>query len=511
MDGPSINTTTSPLCYSFASLSTDANYQVPVKKKMDAHTVMYDQNKADALLGVSEYAVFKILDTLKSSSSGPDNIPSWFLKLAAPFLAKPLAHVYSLSLRYSLVPTQWKKAEITPVAKVKFPSNPSEYRPISVTSIISRSLEHHVVTSFMYPAMNNPPEGLTFSDQFAFRPTGSTTAILIALLAKTTELLDNGKMVVLVSLDFSKAFDTVRHSTLFDKLSKLDVRDEIYNWMISYFEDREHCTKFGGLVSENRSINASVVQGSGLGPFAFSTAASDLKPKNNCFSMFKFADDVDMVGAVDHYDLIPGEIQHVEAWAGRNNLVLNKSKTKEIIIRKPRMKQPPPSPTPGITRVSSLKILGVTFQDNLSMQQHVDGLIVEASNMLYAMNILRSHGMPQAQLYEVFRSKILSKFLYAAPSWWGFANQRDIDRINGFLKRSKRQKFYPDSDPLFEELCARADDNLFAEITRNNEHELHRFLPPKKIINYSLRDRKHPYTLPTKDDRNFFNRVLFKL
>ena len=175
------------------------------------------------------------------------------------------------------------------------------------------------------------------------------------------------------------------------------------------------------------------------------------------------------------------------------------------------MKQPPPSPTPGITRVSSLKILGVTFQDNLSMQQHVDGLIVEASNMLYAMNILRSHGMPQAQLYEVFRSKILSKFLYAAPSWWGFANQRDIDRINGFLKRSKWQKFYPDSDPLFEELCARADDNLFAEIARNNEHVLHRFLPPKKIINYSLRDRKHPYTLPTKDDRNFFNRVLFKL
>ena len=125
--------------------------------------------------------------------------------------------------------------------------------------------------------------------------------------------------------------------------------------------------------------------------------------------MFKFADDVDMVGAVDRYDLIPGEIQHVEAWAGRNNLVLNKSKTKEIIIRKPRMKQPPPSPTPGITRVSSLKILGVTFQDNLSMQQHVDGLIVEASNMLYAMNILRSHGMPQAQLYEVFRSKNLVK------------------------------------------------------------------------------------------------------
>ena len=72
-------------------------------------------------------------------------------------------------------------------------------------------------------------------------------------------------------------------------------------------------------------------------------------------------------------------------------------------------------------------------------------------------------------------------------------------------------KFYPDSDPLFEELCARADDNLFAEITRNNEHVLHRFLPPKKIINYSLRDRKHPYTLPTKDDRTFFNRVLFKL
>ena len=112
-----------------------------------------------------------------------------------------------------------------------------------------------------------------------FRPTGSATAALMAVIDTVTELFRSGSVVVLISLDFSKAFDRIRHKTLLDKFDKLDIDDNIYAWLCSYFEDREHSTKFQDQVSNTRTINASVVQGSSIGPGSFSVAASDLKAK----------------------------------------------------------------------------------------------------------------------------------------------------------------------------------------------------------------------------------------
>ena len=88
-----------------------------------------------------------------------------------------------------------------------------------------------------------------------------------------------------------------------------------------------------------------------------------------------------------------------------NNLVLNKSKTKEIIFHNVRSHPLLPPPIDGIIRVDSIKILGVTLQDNLSMNSHVDSLLVDCSNMLCAMKILRSHGMNDEGLHEVFEVK----------------------------------------------------------------------------------------------------------
>ena len=112
---------------------------------------------------------------------------------------------------------------------------------------------------------------------------------------------------------------------------------KIYNWLISYFEGRDHATKFNGQMSNKRCINASVVQGSTGGPFSYSVAASDLKPKNVGFYMFKFADDMDLVTTVDHYGEVPNKLEHIDTWAFENNMILNKNKTKEIIFRNRRM------------------------------------------------------------------------------------------------------------------------------------------------------------------------------
>ena len=91
----------------------------------------------------------------------------------------------------------------------------------------------------------------------------------------------------------------------------------------------------------------------------------------------------------------------------------------------------------------------------------------------------------------------------------GFASVRDITRINCFLKKAKKMKFYPLDGLTIEELWRQSDDKLFKSITTNDKHVLYKFLPEVKNTGHNLRKRVHPYNLPDKDDRNFFNRLLY--
>lgn len=94
--------------------------------------------------------------------------------------------------------------------------------------------------------------------------TGSTTPALTALIDNFKELLRDNQHVNRFALDFSKAFDTVRHSYLTERLAEIQMSDCAYNWIIVFLEDRGHCIKFHDSVSTTVNIDASIVQGSGL-------------------------------------------------------------------------------------------------------------------------------------------------------------------------------------------------------------------------------------------------------
>ena len=138
-------------------------------------------------------------------------------------------------------------------------------------------MEKIVVKNYLYPILDNPTCSHLFRDQYAFRPTGSTTCALINLTHRLTKLLQEYPYVHLLAFDFSKAFDTVRHSTLLEKSAKLPIQDFAHNWLLDFLEDRQHCTKFNGKTSVFLLINASIVQGSRIGPIAYVINASDLR------------------------------------------------------------------------------------------------------------------------------------------------------------------------------------------------------------------------------------------
>jgi len=152
----------------YADISTDRAYVQPPAKLTAIHDWASDR--------ITEHRMSRILDSLKPTATGLDGLPAWFMRLDAPVFSRTLADLINRSISTSTVPTQWKRARICPVPKTSNPKHPSDFRPISVTSVLSRITEKIIVRDFLYPALDSPSATLCFTDQYAYRPSGSTTA-----------------------------------------------------------------------------------------------------------------------------------------------------------------------------------------------------------------------------------------------------------------------------------------------------------------------------------------------
>ena len=135
-----------------------------------------------------------------------------------------------------------------------------------------------------------------------------------------------------------------------------------------------------------KSITASIIQGSALGPASYVVNAGDLKASTPGNEIYKFADDTYLIIPANNEDSRSAEIDNVEYWARTNNLTLNRSKSKEIVFADKKRKRQVTSPQPfiGIDRVSAIKILGVTVTDRLAVSDHVHGVIKSCAQSLYA-------------------------------------------------------------------------------------------------------------------------------
>ena len=154
-----------------------------------------------------------------------------------------------------------------------------------------------------------------------------------------------------IALDFSKAFDTVHHSTLLVKFSVLPLLDCVYNWLLDYFSNRQHCTRFMSIISEFLTISASIIQGTGIGPVLYIVNASDLNAIYLWNKLFKY-DDSYLIVPASQSNTIQQELQAIESWYVDNYLMLNTKKSTEIIIRKPGSKDAN-LPPPPIQRIQS--------------------------------------------------------------------------------------------------------------------------------------------------------------
>ena len=305
--------------------------------------------------------------------------------------------------------------------------------------------------------LTSPAVAESLNDQYAFRPTGSTTAALTAILSDLTHLANSHPYIHVIGLDFSKAFDTVRHSNLMQKPAACPIDDKLYNWVVDYLSNRTHCTKVHGVISPPLPINASIVQGSAIGPVAFILNATDLRASKPGNKLHKYADDTYLLVPSSNSHTIAHEMEHIASWASDNNLRLNPNKSTEMVIRIGRSARQPPPPLPGIARVKQMDILGVTIQDSLSMDAHTRAVVGSACQNLYALKILKAHGLPTTSLYNVCRATLVSRMTYAAPAWFGFTKAANRVDLQAVLTKATRWGLNIKPAPQLEDIVKAAD------------------------------------------------------
>lgn len=342
---------------------------------------------------VDDLGVLHLLMKIKTSkASGPDKIPGIFLREACFGLYKAVASLFKLCLQQRRVPTAWKQANVHPIFKKGDKSDPGNYRPIALLSILSKQFEHVIARAISQHLNLN---SLIDPRQHGFRRGRSTETALTSVRHRWAGFLDQTySSVDALFLDFSKAFDTVNHHLLLLKLRANGISEDVVDLIRNYLTGRTQRVVVDGAFSDPYPVSCGVPQGSILGPLLFTVFINDLfKAVTRGSGINAYADDTLLYRSITHASDIASlqaDLQAVEKWATLWNLQFNVSKCACMRIslnQRARSMYPPASYTLNgatLANVAQTRYLGVVLQDNFRLTRHYFE-VVNACNRLIGL------------------------------------------------------------------------------------------------------------------------------
>lgn len=403
------------LCASVLNDSFIQNFSVDSHNDLPSAT-LHNYSPMSSVI-IETLGVVRLIESLKNDSSpGYDGINTKFLKNTSAYSSIIVTKIFQQSLDTSTIPSQWKIGKVVPLHKSGNKHSSNNYRPISLTSICCKMLEHIIFTNIVNFLESN---SFFTSAQHGFRKTYSCETQLISFTHHLHQILDKSSHADCIFLDFSKAFDKVCHRLLLYKLHQLNLDGNLLMWIECFLTNRSQFVTANCHNSPFREVHSGVPQGSVLGPLLFLIYINDLSSVVSS-KIHLFADDCVIFREIttdNDINILQSDLNAISNWCDKWLMDLNIKKCK--IMRVSRSCTTSPiyylNNIP-LDSVNSYKYLGVHITTNLNWTTHIEYIIINANRML---GYLRRNffNAPHGLKLLLYKTLIRSKLEYATTVW----------------------------------------------------------------------------------------------
>ena len=507
-------------CKYFSNVGADLAKKLPTTNINPNSYLKSSQQNSFFISPTDAQEIIRVIGSLKSkNSTGYDNISNKTMKLFKSEIAEPLSILFNKSFQAGIVPDTMKLAKVLPIFKSKDKYIMTNYRPISLLPCLSKVLEK-VMHKRLYRYLDQ--NNLLYCSQYGFRTSHSTINAITELYTQVIKGFEERKFTLCVFLDLSKAFDTIDHKTLLDKLHNYGIRGTALEWFRSYLSNRKQYVIYNNHKSDILDIKYGVPQGSVLGPLLFIIYMNDLQNVLKSANAILYADDSNLAITGDNvirlFSDMRLEISKLIKWFHANKLTLNLTKTQYILF-KPHNLQIPCNLDDTcilefdgneIKRKDFTKFLGMNVDNHMSWCQQYNHLRTKLSRAIYIMNCAK-HLLPTTCLTLLYYSLFYSHLTYGMLLWGNSMVESNQNKIIKLQKKAVRivgkARYNANTDPIFANLkLLKVKDIIQLENVKYMYQITHRSLPKPLLDTFISNADVHNYNTRRRNDPRIIDR-----